>query len=185
MNVEVGGLLQRVLHPDVVALAVCLHAQTVYGGAFAAVEHPALQVGGVCGQPHQPAERIDLPHKMPLAVPPMTGCHGILPMKSSDSVNTRGPCPQPAAACARLDPRMPRTDDDDVVGSSLSIYVPSYPILCRMSSQTPAKLRPLHCWRSAAPGSRCLAGRRCAVHRINGLRFGVLCAVQLYYQFTR
>ena len=66
VDVEVGGLLQRVFHPDVVALAVCLHAQTVYGGAFAAVEHPALQVGGVCGQTHQTAERIDLPHKMPL-----------------------------------------------------------------------------------------------------------------------
>ena len=37
-------------------------------------------------------------------------------------------------------------------------------------------LCPLHCWRSAAPGSRCLAGRRCAVHRTR--RPAVRCAVR-------
>ena len=139
MDVEVGGLLQRVLHPDVVALAVCLHAQTVYGGALAAVEHPALQVGGVCGQTHQPAERIDLPHKMPLG----RAADGRVARHIADEIQRqrkhRGPCPQPCRRMRRLYSRMPRTNDDDVVGSSLSIYVPSYPILCRMSSQTPAK----------------------------------------------
>ena len=40
----------------------------------------------------------------------------------------------------------------------------------------PRNLRPLHCWRSAAPGSRCLAGRRCAVHRTR--RPAVRCAVR-------
>ena len=64
MDVEVCGFFQRMLHPDVVALAVGLDAQAVHGGTFAAVEHPALQVGGISGDSHQSAEGIDLAHKV-------------------------------------------------------------------------------------------------------------------------
>ena len=49
-----------------VALAVGLHAQAVYGGAFAAVQHPTLQVGSVRGNAHQPAQGIDLADEMTL-----------------------------------------------------------------------------------------------------------------------
>ena len=66
VNLQVGGQLQRVLHPHVVALAVSLYAQAVYRRAFAAVQHPALQKGGVRRNAHQTAQRIDLPHQMPL-----------------------------------------------------------------------------------------------------------------------
>ena len=66
VDIEVGGLFQRVFHPDMVAFAVGLHAQAVYGGAFAAVQHPALQVGGVRGNAHQPAQGIDLADEMAL-----------------------------------------------------------------------------------------------------------------------
>ena len=55
VNFQVGGQLQRMLHPHVVALAVSLYAQAVYRGAFAAVQHPALQKGGVRRNAHQAA----------------------------------------------------------------------------------------------------------------------------------
>ena len=51
------------------------------------------------------------------------------------------------------------------------------PLLCAgCPHRHPRNLCPLHCWRSAAPGSRCLAGRRCAVHRTR--RPAVRCAVR-------
>ena len=186
VDVEVGGLLQRVLHPDVVALAVCLHAQTVYGGAFAAVEHPALQVGGVCGQTHQPAERIDLPHKMPL------GCaaDGRVARHIADEIQRqrkhRGPCPQPCRRMRRLDPRMPRTDDDDVVASQF-VHIRSLLPYIVQDVLTDTREICVHCIVGVAqhPAADALqvGGALCIV--LNGLRFGVLCAVQLYYQFTR
>ena len=51
------------------------------------------------------------------------------------------------------------------------------PTLCAgCPHRHPRNLCPLHCWRSAAPGSRCLAGRLCAVHRTR--RPAVRCAVR-------
>ena len=186
VDVEVGGLLQRVLHPDVVALAVCLHAQTVYGGAFAAVEHPALQVGGVCGQTHQPAERIDLPHKMPLG----RAADGRVARHIADEIQRqrkhRGPCPQPCRRMRRLDPRMPRTDDDDVVGSQF-VHIRSLLPYIVQDVLTDTREICVHCIVGVAqhPAADALQVGCALCIVLDGLRFGVLCAVQLYYQFTR
>ena len=51
------------------------------------------------------------------------------------------------------------------------------PVMCAgCPHRHPRNLCPLHCWRNTAPGSRCLAGRRCAVHRTR--RPAVRCAVR-------
>ncbi len=46
------------LHIFMVALAVGLHTQGVHRRAFALVEHPALQIGGICSKAHHAAKRI-------------------------------------------------------------------------------------------------------------------------------
>ena len=170
-------------------LAVCssaCFAQTVYGGAFAAVEHPALQIGGVCGQTHQPAERIDLPHKMPLG----RAADGRVARHIADEIQRqrkhRGPCPQPCRRMRRLDPRMPRTDDNDVVGSQF-VHIRS--LLPYIVQDVLADTREIcvHCIVGVAqhPAADALQVGCALCIVLDGLRFGVLCAVQFYYQFTR
>ena len=58
MDGQTRSLFQRVLHVFVVAAAVGLHPQCVHGGALALVQHPALQIGGVCRQTHHTAQCI-------------------------------------------------------------------------------------------------------------------------------
>ena len=63
-EIEVFGRFQQLLHVKVVLRPVGLHPQAVDGGAFASVEHPALDEAPVGGNPHHPAQRVDLPHQM-------------------------------------------------------------------------------------------------------------------------
>ena len=117
MDVKVGGLFQRVLHPDMVSLAVGLYPQAVYGRAFAAVEHPALQVGRIGGKAHQAAQCIDLTHKMPLGRAADGRVAGHIADEIQRQREHRRPCPQPCRRVGSLYSRMPRPDDDDIVGS--------------------------------------------------------------------
>ena len=61
------------LHGAPIELAVGLGARPLDGGAFAAVEHPELDAGGVGGAPHHAVERVDLAHQMALAQAPDGG----------------------------------------------------------------------------------------------------------------
>ena len=114
---QVGRLFQRVFHPDMVAFAVGLHAQAVHGGAFAPVEHAALQVGGVGGQAHQPAHRVDLAHQVALG----RAADGRVARHVADKVQRQrehgGARAQHGGRMRGLDAGMPRADDDDVVAA--------------------------------------------------------------------
>ena len=117
MNVQVGGQLQRVFHPHVVALAVGLHAQAVYGGTLAAVEHPALQKGCIRRDAHQPAEGIDLAHKMPLGGAADGRVAGHIADKIQRKGKHSGFCPQNRRRVGSLNARVSRADYNNVVGS--------------------------------------------------------------------
>ena len=86
----------------------------------------------------------------------------------------------------RLDPRMPRTDDDDVVGSQFVHIRSLFPYIVQ-DVLTDTREICVHCIVGVAqhPAADALqvGGALCIV--LDGLRFGVLCAVQFYYQFTR
>ena len=58
MDGKAGCQLKGMLHIFMVALAVGLHTQGVHRRAFALVEHPALQIGGICSKAHHAAKRI-------------------------------------------------------------------------------------------------------------------------------
>ncbi len=111
------AVFQRVLHPDVVALAVGLHPQAVYGRAFAAVEHPALQVGRIRSNAHQPAQCIDLPDKMSLGRAADGRVAGHIADKIQRQCKHRRLCPDLCRRMGRFNPRVPRANDNDVIGS--------------------------------------------------------------------
>ena len=117
MDGQTRGLLQRVLHVFVVAAAVGLHPQCVHGGAFALVQHPALQVGGVCRQTHHAAQRVHLPHQRALGSAADAGVAGHI----ADGVQTHGKdgrfCAQHSSCMGGFDARMASADDDDIIFS--------------------------------------------------------------------
>ena len=117
MDGQTRGLFQRVLHVFVVAAAVGLHPQCVHGGAFALVQHPALQVGGVCRQTHHAAQRVHLPHQRSLGSAANAGVTGHI----ADGVQTHGKdggfCAQHSSCMGGFDARMASANDDDIIFS--------------------------------------------------------------------
>ena len=115
MDSQTRGLFQHVLHVFVVAAAVGLHPQCVHGGAFALVQHPALQVGSVCRQTHHAAQRVHLPHQRALGGAADAGVAGHI----ADSVQTHGKdgrfCAQHSSCVGGFDARMASADDDDII----------------------------------------------------------------------
>ena len=115
MDGQTRGLFQRMLHVFVVAAAVGLHPQCVHGGAFALVQHPALQVGGVCRQTHHAAQRVHLPHQRALGSAADAGVAGHI----ADGVQTHGKdsrfCAQHSSCMGGFDARMASADDDDII----------------------------------------------------------------------
>ena len=73
---QIFRLIQRRLHRRAIELAVGLGAGTAHCRAFGAVEHAELDAGGVSDPPHQPVERVDLPHQLALAEPANRGIAG-------------------------------------------------------------------------------------------------------------
>ena len=63
---EAGGGLHLLLHVAVVGGAVGLDPEAVDGGAFALVEHPALEHGGVGGPGHLAAQGVQFPDQVAL-----------------------------------------------------------------------------------------------------------------------
>ena len=152
LNVQPGDLrlmdgkvrrgFQRVLHPDVVALAVGLHPQAVHRGAFAPVEHPALQKGGVGGKAHQPAQRVHLPHQMPLGGAADGGVAGHVADEVQRQREHGGAGPQHRRRVGGLDAGVARADDDDVIVCEmvkmwLHVYQNPFFIFQRRTSQIP------------------------------------------------
>ena len=115
MDGKPRGLFQRVLHVFVVAAAVGLHPQCVHGRALALVQHPALQIGGVCRQTHHTAQRVHLPHQRALGGAANAGIAGHI----ADGVQTHGKdgrfCAQHSSCVGGFDARMTGANDDDII----------------------------------------------------------------------
>ena len=92
-----------------------MHPQRVHGGAFALVQHPALQIGGVCRQTHHAAQRVHLPHQRALGGAADAGVAGHI----ADGVQTHGKdsrfCAQYSSCVGGFDARMAGADDDDII----------------------------------------------------------------------
>ena len=67
LELQIRFPFENVLHMFLIAAAVCLCAKGMYGGSFAAVEHPILNAAGIGGFCHLSAERIEFTHQMPFA----------------------------------------------------------------------------------------------------------------------
>ena len=66
LKFQIFAAFQEMFHVFVVALAVGLHPQGMDRRAFAQIEHPALEKGGVGGHGHDAPQSVDLPHQMTL-----------------------------------------------------------------------------------------------------------------------
>ena len=101
-----------------IELAVGLGARAAHGRALAAVQHAELDAGAVGRPAHDPVERVDLAHQMPLPSPPIAGLQDISPIVAAcDGSAAAVRAPSRAAAAAASEPAWPPPDDDDVPAS--------------------------------------------------------------------
>ena len=111
---QVGLVLDDLLHPELICLLVRLRPRTVHRRAFAAVEHPELNPGRVDAPPHLPAESVDLTNDLPLgdAADRRIATHrpdGVGVHRQQD-----GAQPEARRRQRGFDARVPGADDDDV-----------------------------------------------------------------------
>ena len=115
MDGKAGREFKGVLHVFVVALAVGLNAQGMNGRAFALVQHPALQVGGIRRQTHHAAKGIQFTHQRSFCSAADAGIAGHI----ADGVQTHGKdgrfCAQHSSCMGGFDARMAGADDDDII----------------------------------------------------------------------
>ena len=110
-------IFQRGLHIHMVALAVALQAQAVDRGAFAQVEHPALQHGGVGGLCHFAAQGIQLPHQVTLGGAPDAGVAGHIADGIQRDGKDDGAAAKTRGGQRRFDAGVSGADDGDIVFS--------------------------------------------------------------------
>ena len=109
--------LEGLLHDLLIAPAVGLSTQGVHGRPFSAVEHTVLDAGLVGRPAHLAAERVKLPHEMPLARSADGGvaghiAHAVKVYGKADGVKPHTGCRQ-----SRLDARVSRADDRNIAFS--------------------------------------------------------------------
>ena len=108
---EVLGGFQPPLHVPAVGAAVDLGAQGMNRRPLAAVEHAGLQHIGVGRHPHLAAERVDLPHQVPLGGAADAGIAGHIAHRVEIDGEHGGFAPQPRGGERRLDAGVSRPDD--------------------------------------------------------------------------
>ena len=113
-DLQIGLLAKRGLHMQAIELAVRLGARPLHGRTLGAVQHAELDAGLVDHPAHQPVERIDLAHEMPLAEP----ADGRVARHLADGLElVRDERRARAHACRRrrcLAARVPASHNDDV-----------------------------------------------------------------------
>ncbi len=115
LEVEVRRALQLGLDAELIRLLVALRPRRTHARPLARIEHAELDARGVRVQPHDAAQRIDLPHHLPLRLPAdgrVAGHlpHGIEVLREHQCLAT-----EPSRRARRLNPGMPRPDDDDII----------------------------------------------------------------------
>ena len=115
MDGKAGRQLKGVLHIFVVALAVGLHTQGVDSRAFAPVEHPALQIGGIRSKAHHAAQCIQFTYQRAFCSAANAGIAGHV----ANGIQTHGKHGRFRAQCrggvGGFDAGVTGTDDDDVI----------------------------------------------------------------------
>ena len=114
-HIEVRRIFECFLHDALIEKFIRLHPERVDGGAFARIEEPPLDRRPVRRDAHLAAERIDLAHEMTLAGAAdgrVAGHHRDVVERKRHAERTP---PEPRRCERRLDTRVPRTDDDNVV----------------------------------------------------------------------
>ena len=86
----------------------------MHGGAFAEIEHSALQRYAVCRITHFSAERVDFKDQMSLARPADGGVTGHVANGIEIDCEKERFQPQPCAGERRLNAGMPGTDNGDI-----------------------------------------------------------------------
>ncbi len=112
---EVWLFLDDPLHLELIKLLVGLGPRAVHRRAFAAIEQPKLNAGGVDRAAHRPAEGIDLTNNLPLGDAADRRIAAHLCNRVAISGQQRRPRPQPRCSQRRLGPGMPGADDEKIV----------------------------------------------------------------------
>ena len=115
-HLQVRRRPDRRLHGGAIELAVGLGARALHGRPLGAVEQAELDAGGIGHPPHQPIQRIDLAHQMPLAESADGRIAGHLADGGKPVRDQRRARAHPGGDGRRLAARMAAADDDDVVG---------------------------------------------------------------------
>ena len=117
LHVQVGLLLDGLLHLGVIAVLVRLGPKGMDRRSFGGVQHPALDEGLVDVDPHLSAQGVDLPHQMSLAGPADGGIAG----HHGDGFQIDGehqrPVAHPCGSKGRLAACMTGTHHDDIIFS--------------------------------------------------------------------
>ncbi|MPM83984.1 hypothetical protein SDC9_131054 [bioreactor metagenome] len=116
---QVLSLLQNPLHILLIAAPVALHPWRADGRALRAAEHAALQKSGVGGLGHFTAQGINLPHKLTFGRSADAGVTGHVAHAVKVDGHNEGGMPESCCGQPRLNAGMPRTDDDNIIFSSL------------------------------------------------------------------
>ena len=115
MDGKAGREFQCMLHIFMVALAVGLHTQGVDSRAFAPVEHPALQIGGIRSKAHHAAQCIQFTYQRAFCSAANAGVAGHV----ANGIQTHGKHGRFRAQCGGgvggFNAGVTGTDDDDVI----------------------------------------------------------------------
>ena len=116
VQVEPFLRLAHRLEPELVRLLVTLRTRPAHARSLRRVEHPALDRGGVGVDPHDAAERVDLADHVPLGQSADRRVARHLPDRIEILREHRRLATRARRRQRRLDPGMPRADDEHVVG---------------------------------------------------------------------
>ena len=103
------------LHVELIEEAVCLRARAMHRRTLRAVQHFELDAGAVNAPSHLSAERVNLPHQLPLGHAANRRIAGHLADVVQLHGQHQGTLAQPRRGQRGLHARMARANDDDVV----------------------------------------------------------------------
>jgi hypothetical protein len=112
---KIIGVFKQVLHILLISAPISLHPQRMDGGAFACVEHAALEHDSVRGSAHFAAECVDFEHQMPFSGAADGRVAGHIADKVEREREKRGLLPCPCRGERRFYAGMSRADDDNIV----------------------------------------------------------------------
>ena len=114
-QVQIGTLLQNLAHIGPIAHPVGLGTGGVDCRAFAPVEHPELQAGGVGRTGHFAAQCVDFPHQLPLCRAADGGVAGQIADALQRGAQAEGGAAQSCGGKSGLDSGVSRANHYDII----------------------------------------------------------------------